>query len=65
MKQVAIDAETAAILEELGERMLREHDDRAFKILSLALAYRYAPFACDIDESAGIAEVVDLRSNRV
>lgn len=61
MKQVAIDHEQAEILEELGERMMRDGDDRAFKVLSIALAYRYAPYVCHIDESAGMAEVHDIR----
>ena len=60
---VVIDAEQAQILEELGERLMREHDERAFKVLAVSLAYRYAKpsFECDVDESAGLAEVVDLR----
>ena len=61
VRQVTIDSEQAAILEELGERMMREHDDRAFKVLAIPLAFRYAPWACDIDESAGMAEVHDIR----
>ena len=60
MRRVAIDAEQAALLEEIGERMLREQDERATKILALTLAYRYAAFECEIDESAGLAEVVQL-----
>lgn len=62
-RTVVIDAEQAAILEELGEQMLRDRDDRAFKVLAVSLAYRYATpaFVCDVDESAGMADVVDIR----
>ena len=65
MRSVVIDSEQAALLEEIGERMMREYDERAIKVLAIALAYRYAPFACNIDESAGMADVVDLHSRRV
>lgn len=62
-RAVVIDAEQAQILEEIGEQMMRDHDDRAFKVLAISLAFRYAKpvaFKCDVDESAGLAEVIDM-----
>lgn len=68
---IAMSAEQALILEELGEEMLRLQDDRAMKVLALSLAYKFAKptfpenvypigysqkvFACNPDESGGIA----------
>lgn len=41
-RKVVIDAEQARILQDIGEQMLRDHDERATKVLALTLAYRYA-----------------------
>jgi hypothetical protein len=39
---VAISAEQAQILEDVGVRLMREQDERAMKVLSLSLAYKFA-----------------------
>ena len=64
IRYVALDSEQAALLEEVGVDLLREGDEeRATKLLAIHLAWRYAKtqrFACDVDESGGLAELLDL-----
>ena len=42
LRSVAITDEQAQILEDVGVEMMREQDDRAMKLLSLSLAYKFA-----------------------
>lgn len=41
-RPVTMTFEQAQILEDLGVRLMREQDDRAMKVLSLSLAYKFA-----------------------
>ena len=41
-KLVAIDAEQAKILEDVGVALMRADDDRAMRVLSISLAYKWA-----------------------
>lgn len=64
LRTVAIDSETIAVIEAMGERLLRQQEpELAFKLLALCLGWKSAPasFHCDIDESAELADVVELR----
>jgi hypothetical protein len=54
---VAMSAEQARILEELGVDLMRAQDERAMKVLSLSLAYK---FARDLEPPLP-DNVVDLR----
>ena len=55
------------MIEDLGIAALREGDQEiGTKLLAIALAWKYAPavsFACDIDESAGMAEVFEMHGH--
>lgn len=42
LRTVAMSAEQAQILEDVGVRLMREQDDRAMKLLSLSLAFKFA-----------------------
>lgn len=61
---VVVSAEQAGILDDIGQQLLRNHDERATKVLALVLAWRYAAtdrsFVCKVDESAGMADVIEL-----
>lgn len=57
MRMVAMSDEQARILEELGVDLMRAQDERAMKVLSLSLAYK---FARDL-EPPPPDNVVDLR----
>lgn len=39
---VAIDAEQAQILEDVGVDLMRTNDERAMKVLAISLAYKWA-----------------------
>lgn len=41
-RMVAVSAEQAQILEDVGVQMMRDEDDRAMKVLALSLAYKFA-----------------------
>lgn len=65
LRTIAVDSETVALIELQGERLLREGENyRATKLLAFVLGWRAlgrrVEFRCDIDESAGLAEVVDI-----
>ena len=64
IRTVPLSREQMEFLEELGFELGRERKHHlATKVLAIALAWRGAPtlrFECDIDESAGMAEVVEL-----
>lgn len=64
-RAVAIDEQSVRDIEKLGEELLYAGDIRASILLTLALAWQYAPevkppFSCDIDESGGLAELYRL-----
>ena len=40
-RMVAVSAEQAQILEDVGVQMMRDDDDRAMKVLALSLAYKF------------------------
>ncbi len=70
-RSVPIDAECMAAVEAVGLELLRADDPRASKLLSVVLRWKvsreigdpdFPHFACDVDESAGLAEVVELQS---
>ena len=42
LRTVAMSAEQAQILEDVGVGMMRDEDDRAMKVLALSLAYKFA-----------------------
>ena len=63
MRVVPMSTATHETVEQIGLELLKAGDERASVLLGIALAWRAAPeshFACDIDESAGMAEVVEL-----
>lgn len=41
-RRVAMSAEQAQVLEDVGVQMMRDQDDRAMKVLALSLAYKFA-----------------------
>jgi hypothetical protein len=70
LTSIYVSYDQAVILEQIGEELLRQRDDRAPAVLALVLQYRmFAPksnvvelqsysrkvFACDVDESGGLA----------
>lgn len=64
-RAVPLDEEQYLLLEDLGKAAMRAKDhELATKLLAIALAWKVAPivrFGCDIDEFAGMAEVVELQ----
>lgn len=71
-RTVPIHADAIRDIEDLGTKLLYAGDVRATVLLTLALAWKYAPevkpaFVCDVDESAGMAEVhrLDPHSRKV
>lgn len=73
LRTVAIDYETIQCIESVGEDLLRQQDnDRGLRLLTLVLTWRTLGkrgqgnleriFECDVDESAGLAEVVELHN---
>ena len=66
-RAVPLTSEQARSLEALGLELFRKGDDRrASMVLAIVLAWRVAPvvsdrFECDVDESAGMAEVIQLQ----
>lgn len=70
LRSVAVSAEQIATIESVGQDLLRQGDaTRGLALLALCLAWRSvgiviapARFQCEPDESAGLAEVVDLHS---
>lgn len=71
IRAVPIDAEQQAIIEEVGLELITKDYPRASKLLAVALAWRVSRparvadipvFRCEPDESAGMADVVELRS---
>ena len=65
IRTVPIDSEQAAKLERLGVDLMREGEyEDATMLLAIALAWKVSPvaqFKCNVDESAGQAEVISLR----
>lgn len=76
VRAVPIDAEQHALIEEIGLELVAKDYARASKLLAIALAWRVSPairispadqrararvFRCEPDESAGMADVVELR----
>ena len=65
--RIIVDPEKdIAAFEAGGEALMRVHDTpNALRLLALALQIRaeHEGFACDIDESAGMAEVVELHEH--
>lgn len=66
-RSVPLTEEQYLFIEDLGKELLRAaQHETATKLLAIALAWRVSPevpnvFACDgIDESAGMAELVNL-----
>ena len=59
------DAETIDAIEKLGYALYRDREYRlGTKVLALVLHWRGPSslgFTCDVDESAGLAEVIELR----
>jgi hypothetical protein len=70
VRAVAMDAEQASLIEELGLELMRQGDERSTRLLTIFLAWKISSratlsniptaFRCDPDESAGLAEVVEL-----
>jgi hypothetical protein len=68
MSSVRVSIAPSAIesLERIGQDLLRRGDEAAVEVLSLVLYMRSeavgqgVQFRCEIDESAGMAEVVEL-----
>lgn len=70
VRAVPIDALQADLIEEIGLELLRKGDrDRATQLLTVYLAWKVSrparvadipAFRCNVDESAGMAEVVEL-----
>lgn len=59
----ALSREDVALIESAGKALLRKREnDLGLRVLGLALVLRSQQgwFACDVDESAGLAEIVDL-----
>ena len=68
MRAIALSFDQAVTIEEVGQELLAKGDQRATTLLSVVLAWRYAmplEFHCNVDESAGMAQVVDLHSRKV
>ena len=69
IRTVPIDSEQAAKLERLGVDLMREGEyEDATMLLAIALAWKVSPvaqFKCNVDESAGLAEVHDLQGHSV
>lgn len=66
-RAVPLDEEQYLFIEDLGKAHMRAgNHERATKLLAIALAWRVAPvvrFGCDVDESAGLAEVHELHGH--
>lgn len=69
IRAVPIDALQADLIEEIGLELMRKGDERASRVLAIFLAWKVSRraevsdipvFRCDIDESAGMADVVEL-----
>jgi hypothetical protein len=68
VRAVPLDAEQFSLIEELGlEKMRAGEHETATRLLAIALAWKVSPpttpprvFRCNVDESAGLAEVVHL-----
>lgn len=67
-RAVPLTEEQYLFIEDLGKEFIRaEQHETATKLLAIALAWKVSPivhygnafFGCDIDESAGMAEVHD------
>ena len=65
-RSVPLTEEQYLFIEDLGKELMRAaQHETATKLLAIALAWRVSPevpdvFACDIDESAGMADLHDL-----
>lgn len=58
---VAMSAEQAQILEDVGVEMMRQQDDRAMKVLALSLAFKFAkPLESPLPEN-----VIDFKAYSV
>lgn len=64
IRTVPIDHEQAEKIERLGVDLMREGEyEDATMLLAIALAWKVSPvarFKCDVDESAGLAEVHEI-----
>lgn len=66
-RAVPLDEEQYLLIEDLGKAALREKNhELGTKLLVIALAWKVAPivrFGCNVDESAGLAEVHELHGH--
>lgn len=64
-RAVPMDEEQFLFIEDLGKALMREgQTETATKLFAIALSWKVAPivrFGCNVDESAGMAEVVELQ----
>ena len=63
IRSVPLDETQVALIEEIGVELMRRGDLRATTLLAAVLQWRLLgqpAFSCDVDESAGMAEVVEL-----
>jgi len=68
VRAVPVDAEQHALIEEIGLELIKTDYTRGSRLLWIALAWKVSPpartarvFRCEPDESAGMADVVELR----
>jgi hypothetical protein len=60
---MTLTREDVQTLEAAGKALLRHHENElGTRVLVLALLHRPPVFACNVDESAGMAEVVELQN---
>ncbi len=61
IRSVPLDVTQVTLIEEIGVELMRRADPRAATLLAVVLQWRsLGRFACDPDESGGMAEVVEL-----
>ena len=61
IRSVPLDETQVALIEEIGVELMRRADPRAATLLTVVLQWGLlGQFACDPDESGGMAEVVEL-----
>lgn len=64
IRSVPLDVTQVALIEEIGVELMRRGDLRATTLLAVVLQWRLLgqppAFSCDVDESGGMAEVVEL-----
>lgn len=64
IRSVPLDEEQYLFIEDLGKEFIRAgQQEKGTRLLAIALAWRVSPvarFECEVDESAGMADVVEL-----